>query len=430
MTATSVAATLPRPTMILRLVAGRGTFRIGVQVMALALVAVWGVETFGHYANAIGLFGWLPLAMSTPEKAALKVLPRTRLLTPTLARLTLALSAAPVLALLVVLVPVATAAPTSAATSYLAAASWLALTGLLMTVSGLHRLRGRPGLDAVAFGACAGVVLAATAVTWRLGLAPQYHLLLLVGGTVLVTGCAVAALPPDWVRPGRRSGHRVLPRLLRMTALLGVSDVVDALGTAVLYLVLAATGQVTDSGPLYLALLASTMVGQLMFYLLRVAQPTVSARLRGTGGAAGRARASGLLRLGERYGLVCAAVFAVLALVPATRELVLGDAALPVVLGVLVCLEVGLFVTVMYASYLLENTNNSILVVTASAAVLGLVAAGGLAVALVPLLGAVGALVVLVLSVTVKASVMRRLLLRTRPELHASAATPDPRPIR
>lgn len=409
--------------MILRLVAGRGTFRIGVQLMSVALVAVWGADAFGHYANALGLFAWLPLAIATPEKAALKVLPRTTLLTPALARMALALSAAPVLALLAVLVPVALATPTSGLTTYLAAASWLALSGLLTTVSGLHRLRGRPGLDAVAFGASAGIVLVVTAITSLVAWAPQFHLLLLVTGTAVVTGCALAALPRDWVRPGARRRHGLLRRLVRTTTMLGVSDVADTLGASTLYLVLALSGRVTDSGPLYLALLGCTMVCQLVFYLLRVAQPTMSARLRGTGGTAGRIRASGLLRVGERYGLTCGAVFALLALVPTFRDLVLGDGvALPVALGVVACLEVGLFIVVMYASYLLENTNDSILVVTASSAVLGLVAVVVLALALVPLLGAVGGLVVLVLALTVKASVMRRMLLRTWPAVHAGQA--------
>lgn len=426
-----VAATMPRLGTVLRLIAGRGTFRVSVQVMSVALVTVWAADTFGHFTNALGLCAWLPLATSMPEKAALKVLPRTRVLTPTLARMVLGLSAAPVLALLVALVPVAVLAPTSAATTYLAAAVWAAGTGLLMTVSGLNRLRGRPSLDAVAFGASAVVVVAVTASTWLMVWPPQYHLLLLAGGGVVVTGCALAALPREWVRAGARPGHRLLPRLARMTSLLGVSDIADALGASVIYLVLAASGQVTDSGPLFLALLASTTVCQFLFYLLRVAQPATSARLRGTGGNAGRVRALGLLRGAGRFGIGFAAVFAVLITVPATRELLVGGgAALPVVLGVLVCVEIGLFLTVMFAGYLLENTDNKILLVTSSSALVGLLAAGVFAAVLVPALGAVGGIVVLVLALTVKAHTMRRMLLRTRPELRTRAAPPAQEPTR
>jgi hypothetical protein len=309
-------------------------------------------------------------------------------------------------------------APESAATTYLAAAAWMCATGLLTTVSGLHRLRGRPALDTLAFGATAGVVLVATAVTWLIGWAPQFHLLLLVAGTVAVTGCALTALPRDWLRPGTGRGHRLLPRFGRTTALLGASDVLDTLGSAVVYLALAASGQITDSGPLYLAMLVSTTAGQFAFYLLRVAQPATSARLRGTGGAAGRMRALDLLSRAQRAGVGFAAVFAVLAIVPATREVLLGDGpSLWVVLGVLVSVEIGLYLTVLYAGYLLENTDDRTLVVTSSSALAGLLATGALAVALVPVLGAAGGLVVLSLAFTAKAVAMRRMLLRARPEL-------------
>jgi hypothetical protein len=403
--------------MLLRLVAGRGTFRLAIQFMSVALVAVWGATTFGHYANALGLCAWLPLAIATPEKAALKVLPRTRLLTPALARMTIGVSAAPVVVLLVALLPVAVSAPTSAATTYLATAAWAACTGLLMTLAGLHRLRGRPALDAVAFGTSAVVVLAVTAVTWFTGWAPQFHLLALVAGIVVVTCWVLAALPGEWVR-GPRQPRRLFPRLVRTIALLGITDIVDAFAPSLVYAVLAASGQVTDSGPLYLALLASGVVCQLVFYLMRVGQPATSARLRGTGGNAGRARALRLLRVGERCGVGFAAVFAVLVAVPATRAVLLGDGfSLVAVLGALVVFEVGQFVVVMYASYLLENTDSKILAQTSSAALVSLLAAGVLAVALVPPLGAVGGVVVLVLAVTVKAHTLRRLLVRARPEL-------------
>jgi hypothetical protein len=419
---TTVSAALPRPAALLRLVAGRGMFRISAQLMAIALVGVWGGHTFAVFANAVGLFMWLPQTIAAPEKAALKVLPRTRLLTPVLARMVLVLAAAPVLALLAVLVAVTVVAPTSVAAVYLAAATWGCGNGLLMTVSGLHRLRGRPSLDAAAFGASAAVLVIATGTTWLVGWAPQLHLLSLVLGNVLVTTAAIAALPSDWLRPGPGPQHRLFPKLIRTTALLGISDVVDVLSTSVVFLALAASGQIVDSGPLYLALLASAAVCQLIFFLLRVAQPATSARLRGTGGAAGRVRALGLLRRAERCGIGFAVVFAVAALVPGTRGWLLGDGgSLPVVLGVLVCVELVLYVAMMYAGYLLENTNSAILVVTSSAALIGLLATGVFAAVLVPALGAVGGIAVLVLTYTVRAHVSRRMLLRARPELRTAA---------
>lgn len=412
-----VTSAMPRPATLFRLLAGRGAFRGSVQAMSIALVAVWGVAEFGHYANALGLWAWLSLAVATPEKAALKVLPRTRNLTPALARMTVWLSAAPLLGLLAALVVVVLLAPTSTVTFYLAAATWSAGVGVLTTLAGLHRLHGRPVLDAVGFLAAGCVVAVVTTTTWLTGWAPRYHLLALVAGIVVIVAGSLGALPRDWVR-GPRSPRRLLPRMARVILLLGVSDVVDGLGIGLVYAVLAASGQVTDSGPLYLAILGSVMVCQLVFYVLRVAQPATSARLRGTGAAAGRRRALALLRRSERWGAAVVVILAVLAVVPGTRAVLLADGGtLAVVLGVLMVVETALFVVVMYASYLLENTDNAILVVTSSAAVTGLAVTGVLAVVLVPLLGAAGGVAVLTIAVVAKASVMRRMLVRSRPEL-------------
>lgn len=409
--ASTVTSTMPRPATLLRLLVGRGAFRSSVQAMSLILVAVWGVAEFGPYANALGMWGWLHLAVATPEKAALKVLPRTRNLTPALARMAVRLSAAPLAGLLAALVVLMVLAPESTVTLYVTAATWSAGVGVLTTLAGLHRLHGRPVLDAVGFVAAGCVVAAVTATTWLTGWAPRYHLLALVAGIVVIVAGSLAALPRDWVR-GPRSPRRLLPRMARLTVLLGVSDVADGLAVGLLYAVLAASGQVTDSGPLYLALLGSVLFCQLVFYILRVAQPATSARLRGTGAAAGRRRALALLRASERWGLAVVAVLAVLAAVPATRTVPLA-----VVLGVLMAVETALFVVVMYASYLLENTDNAVLAVTSSAAVTGLVVTGVLAAVLVPPLGAVGGVAVLVMAVVAKAAAMRRLLVRSRPEL-------------
>lgn len=415
--ATAVSAAMPRPATLLRLLAGRGAFRGSVQAMAVALVAVWGVAEFGHFANALGMWAWLVLAVATPEKAALKLLPRTRILTPALARTALRLSAAPLAGLLVALVALVLLAPASTVTFYVTAATWSAGVGLLTTLAGLHRLRGRPVLDAVGFLAAGGVVVTATATTWLTGWAPRYHLLVLVAGIVVIVAGSLAALPRDWVR-GPRSQRRLLPRLVRVIVLLGASDVADGLAVGLVYAMLAASGRVTDSGPLYLALLGSMLFCQLVFYVLRVAQPATSARLRGTGGVAGRRRALALLRGAERWGVTVVAVFAVLAAVPATRAVLLaGGGTLVAVLVVLVTVETVLFVVVMYANYLLENTDNAVLVVTSSAAVTGLAVTGVVAVVLVPPLGAVGGVAVLVVAVVAKAAIMRRMLVRNRPEL-------------
>lgn len=408
-----------RPAMVLRLVAGRGTFRIGTQLMAVVLAAAWGMQDYGRFASAVGLCLWLVFVPTAAEKAALKLVPRTRLLRPAVARLCLRIAAAPVVALHAALVFALVADPASPATLYLAAACWSSGTGLLMTISGLHRLRGRPGLDAVAFGCAAVVVAAATGLTLLTGWSPRNHLLVLVAGVgILITG-AVLALPRAWVRgDGPPARRRLLPAIGRSTCLLGLSELLDAAALSAVFLVLAASGRTADSGPFYLALLAASAVGTFVLYQLKLMQPVASARLRGAGGAEGRARALAMLGSAQRAGLGFAAVLAVALLVPVTRSALRADPdAVLAALVVLVAVELALSTVVMYASFLLENTNNRVLTITSAAAAIGLVATALLAAALVPPLGAVGGLAAIILATAVKATALRRMLLRLHPEL-------------
>ncbi|MEV4392683.1 hypothetical protein [Nonomuraea sp. NPDC049607] len=411
----AVDAVVPRPVAVLRLLAGRGAFRAGTQVAAAAPATVWDGSTFGHFAAALGLCGWLLLVADAPEKAALKTLARVRRIGPAVSRPAVAMAAAPVAVLLAVLVPVAVTAPLSVATLYLAAGAWSACTGLLMAVSGLHRVRGRPVLDTMAFGASGGVVLAVTAATLWIGWPPQTHLLLVLAGTVAVTCAALAALPRDWLPllgTGAARGRRLLRPLARATWLLGVADLCDALCFAAVYLVLGVSGRSGQSGVLYLALLPAVAVCQLAIYLLRVAQPATSRRLRGPAGRAGRARAVRLLGRVERAGAAVAVACAVLL----GWALPDGRATSPGVMGGLVLVVLALFLTVMYAAYLVENTNNDVLAVTSAGAFAGLVATGSLAAVVVPWAGAAGGVVALALGVPVKAHVMRRMLISRNSE--------------
>ncbi|MFC4852546.1 hypothetical protein [Actinophytocola glycyrrhizae] len=405
----------PRLSVMVRLAAGRGVFRLTSQLMAVALAVVWGAESFGQFANAMGLCAWLLFVPTAAEKAALKVLPRMRFLTAHVARLVVRLAAVPVLALVAAFVVAVVASPHGTVTLYLVTAAWSAAGGLLMTVSGLHRLRGRPMLDAAAFGAMTAVVLAGTAVTWVTGWSPTAHLSLLLVGLLAVTGYSLAALPRDWVL-GAGSDRRLLPALGRSTWLLGLSELLDVAALSTVYLVLALTGRTTDSGPMYLAVLVASMVGSLALYQLKLYQPATSARLRGTGGAGGRARTFRLLRTAERGGLAFAVIVAVLAAFPGTRAVLTAESY--TVLGAILAVEVAVSTLVIYANFLLENTNSSVLTLTSAAAVVGLAATALIALAVVPWLGVAGGLTALVLAAAVKAGTLRRLLLRRHPELH------------
>lgn len=419
----AVSVTPLRPLMMLRLIAGRGAFRLGVQLMAVALLATWGAESYGRFTNALGLCAWLVFLPTAAEKAALKVLPRTRLLSTHIAALALRIAATPVLLLLGALAVALLVAPSSTVTLYLCAATWSASTGLLMSVSGLQRLRGRPVLDAVAFGSAAALVMGATAATWYTGWSPRSHLLVLVAGIAVIIGCTVRALPADWVRPRGSSGRRLLPAFGRTTWLLGITELLDAITLSSIFLVLAAAGRIVDSGPFYLALMASSFICSFLLYQLKLHQPATSTRLRGQGAAAGRTRASSLLRAAELSGVAFAALLAVALLLPTTRRLLVSDAGDPeslpayLVLGVLVLIEMVMAIVLMYAGYLLENTNSRVLTLTSGAAVVRLIATLLCAVALVPPLGAIGGFCAIVLALAAEATALRRMLLRHHPEL-------------
>lgn len=415
MTVASVAP--PRLLDVVRLAAGRGLFRLASQLMAVALAVVWGAEAFGQFANAMGLCAWLLFLPTAAEKAALKVLPRMRTLTPHVARLVVRIAAAPVLVLLGAFVAALSVSPKGTVTLYLAAACWSVTTGFLMTLSGLHRLRGRPLLDAGTFGVLTATVLAATTVTWLAEWSPIAHLSLLLTGMAATTAYSLAALPRDWLR-GTGTDRDLLRPLGRSVWLLGLSELLDVLALSTVYLVLTLAGRTTDSGPLYLAVLVASMVGALLLYQLKLYQPSTSARLRGTGGAGGRARTFRLLRAAERGGLAFAAVMAVLTALPGGRALLAAESH--AVLGAILAVEVVLSTTVVYANFLLENTNSSVLTLTSVSAVVGLVATGLIASAVVPWLGATGGLATLVLATAVKARALRMLLLRRHPELHTS----------
>lgn len=408
---------VPRLAMVVRLVAGRGAFRLGTQVMAIALVAVWGADEFGGYANALGLCMWLVFLTMAPEKAALRTLPRTRVVTDAVARLVVRAAVAPVGLAVVLLAGSLVLAPGSRLTLYLAAAVWSLASGTLMTVAALHRLRGKPSFDATTFTALAVVVLGVTATTWVIRWSPLHHLVVLVAATLVVLAVVTLALPREWLVASTPHRGGLFRRLAVTSALLGLSDVLVSLANSSVYLVLALYGRTTDSGPFYLGLMLSGAVCQFLIYQLKLNQPKLSARLRGPGAAWGRARASVLLLNAVRYGAAIGLVFFAAVAFPAVRAFVDdGGFGTIAVLVVLVGLEVGVFMLVTYAGFLLENTNGKALFTTTSAAAAGLVATGAFAAALVPAFGAVGGFLALLLATAVNGFVMRTLLLRRHPD--------------
>jgi hypothetical protein len=374
-------------------IAGRAAARGTAQLSMLALLPTWGAAEFGTFAAALGTFVWLWALVNGAEKAALTLLPRTPTLAPQYTRTLLARAATPLCGTAVVALALAPAGGVPAL--YAAAAVYSAGQGLLQVLAALHRLDGRAARDSAAYLALAGWVVTMTALAIFGVLGPYAYLLAVTVGVLV--DCAVLArlVPALRTRPPRvRAGWRPRVLLARRMVLLGLSDVADSASVATLYVVLTATGRPADSALVFVVLLVSGVLGSLGVLVLRLAQPTVSMRLRGPAGRDGRRRARRLT--------------AAAALLTAGGGVLAGSGVLPsgLALGMVTGVEIVAFVLVLYAVYLMENTTGTILSTTASAAALGLVATAVAALLAVPALGALGAVLALVVGLCAKATVL------------------------
>lgn len=379
----------PGGRLLLALLAGRGAFRATFQLAPLALAVPWGAARFADYAGAVGMSAWTVFVASSGEKAALKLVPRTRRLGGTVARVVLRVAAVPVA---LAVAAFAAAAVVGRGQVIAAALLWCAALGLLQLAVGLHRVRGHPRADVVTFAAMTGVVVALSAVTFQLAWPPLRQLTLLAVAALTASGVLLWRLPAGWslagpaaISMGQDRRRRVTALVLRTSALLGLPELLGSLCLAVCYLALGLAGHGAGSGPFYVAVTASGFCSAALMYLLRLRQPATSLRLRGTAGRAGRAKARRVLRL------------AVLLCLPVLPLLLLLDPG-PLLLALLTCLETPLFALVTYAVYLVENTDGRSPRLTASAAGVGLLVVAAAAAVLVPPATSSGAMAALVLS--------------------------------
>ncbi|GAA1217875.1 hypothetical protein [Prauserella alba] len=415
MTGAAVSAA-PRRSMMLRLLLGRGSFRASVQLMQVVLAVVWGTVAYGPFANALGACAWLVFLPNAAEKSALKLAPRVRVTRATVAALAVRFAVAPVLAFAAALIVTAFVAPESALVPYLAAACWHTCSGMLMTVSGLHRLRGSASLDAWAFTAGAALVLVVTLTTWLADWSPRTVLLVLPAGLAAVALTAVGLLPRDWRRPEPLRRRRLVLAYGRTTWLLGVPELLDALTVAVVFFVLAAVGRVSDSGPFYLAMLAAGAFCSIVRYQLRIHQPGVSLRQRGAGAVTARSKATAILRSVVVGGAAFAVLFGAALLVPASRDALLADTGIAMwtALAALTVVEIAVAIAVMYGIFLIENTGGPLLGVSLRGALCRLLATTVGALCLVPPLGAAGGFAAVVFALAAEAAALHHMV-RSRP---------------
>jgi hypothetical protein len=396
--------------LVMVLLAGRGAFRATSQLAPLALAAAWGPARFGDYAGAIGVSAWAMWVAVSGEKAALKLLPRTRRLGPDVTRLILAIGIVPVAAALVAIGVALALSAGPAALLVLLALLWSTSLGLLQVTAGLHRLRGAAGHDAAAFFGLAVLVAIATLLTARSSWSPLTQLSVISVAALMVGLVALLRLPgigrAARLRPARdQSPWRIAARVLHACVLLGLPELLGSVSVAVCYLALTVTGQRTENGSFYLAAVVSGICSAAIIYLLRLSQPAVSARLRGPAAAHARTRARRILGVAAVISAASAGPLAVL-VATGTAGSDRSDGWL--LLGALTVVEITLFALVTFAGYLVENTNDRAPRITSAAALAGLGAVALAAAVLVPAAGAAGAMGALVVSLGASALAMRR----------------------
>ncbi|MBW8481165.1 hypothetical protein [Actinomadura parmotrematis] len=381
----AVRGALARPAVrwMAPLLAGRAAFRVVLYLSGPLLLLAWGRGAFNGYAAAVGSVTWLTvLVQAGPEKAVLKLVPRSRRTRGDLLRPLRAMVAwLPVPAALATLAALA-AAPSATATLYLAAAAFQVAIGCTLLGTALHRSLGRSRPDLAAYAVLTAGIAAATGLALLWTPAPQLYLAGLMGVCMLVNVVLVRALPVP--RPAGRRGVRGL--LAGTVLLMGAPEVMTNAATSLLYVELALGPHAGQSGRLYLVLTVWSLVIVTGYFVQRMLQPAASARLSGEGAAAGQARARRIAwSVLAASAAWLAAAGAVLAALGPHRA-----ASVPV-LAVLLLSRAPLYLLMAYAAYLLENTGGRDLRTSAAGGAAGLAAVVLAGAAAVPLWGAAGA---------------------------------------
>ncbi|MFJ8686717.1 hypothetical protein [Micromonospora wenchangensis] len=440
---TAVPAALPRPRVVVVLLAGRGAYRLAVYAAGLALLAVWGPDEFAAYAGPVGALAWYTVAVSSgPEKAALTLIAR-----PGGAHLHRLVRAIAVTGLAVplagwLLLVVAGAGDT--AVRYAAAASAAGGIGCATVLVALYRLRGAPLVDgaaylavAVAYAVAVALALAGAGATQVLatlaaaGIA--VNIALLVG---LARGDRSPPVPPgatpgpgtgaDTAREpamqhldpaphgggtarradpaadhGRAVGPDVpaLPRrdALRAAALLGVAELLGTAGASALYAALAALGDAAEISLFYVLAVVTSVVSTGWGYLLRLVQPAVADRYGRAGEPAGWRAARRTLGATIAFGLPAAVALTAAATAGAGPGLVYPA------IGV----EILLFGANAVSALLLEVSGARGRRWSAQAAVVQFAVVAGTGWLLVPVTGALGGVAALVAGELVRAALLR-----------------------
>jgi O-antigen/teichoic acid export membrane protein len=398
------------PKLVASLVGARMGYRGTVLLANVVLAGAWGSTGYAGYAAAMGGAAFLnPIASLGIEKCALKLIPRARHIVARLIGVFVALAAVLLLVSLVILAVLLLGRSDSTLLPGLAGL-WAICTGGNQVLVGLSRAVGRPGRD-VANHLVLAVALAGLTVAGVMGTPPTTFLALYVLTLIVLNVALLAGLRPDFAGLRRTTLVRAA---VGTSALMAVADVVGGVSISLLFLALSVTGSQAESGGLYLAVIASSVLLNAFAYLLRILQPQVSRGLHQ------RDLTSIIDTLARWLRLLVLTGVPYLSIALGVALLLFRDMGGPGVL-ILYAACVPILFLMGSVNYLMENATPEALRATAHGAAVSLAAMGALAFAIVPWAGALGAVTVLGCGEIVHAAIVLRWLIPRRSQAQSTS---------
>ncbi|MDX3101477.1 hypothetical protein [Nonomuraea angiospora] len=369
--------------LVLSLASGRVAFRVVTYGSGIILLAAWGEEDFNRYAAAAGPMLWLTgLVAAGPEKAALKLVPRSRRTRGDLVMPLRSLCAYLPVPFVTAVAVAVVVAPESTPTLWLAAAAGQIVLGCTLVAIALFRALGRPGRDVAHYLTLSAATAVAVGLTYVTRPSPVVYLAGLLALTAVLNTILVRGLPRYPV-----TGVRRARRLLAGTAvLMGLPEVLPTAATSLLYVELALTRHAGDSGLLFLALSGWSLLTAVSYFLQRAFQPATSLRVTGEGAVKARERAFLIARVTVGLTVVW------LALAVTVLPTDLATARPLWFMAVFLLAHAPAHALASYSAFLLENVSATGLRTSAVGAATGTAAVIGTGALTVPLGGAPGAI--------------------------------------
>lgn len=393
------------------LVAGRASYRLAQYGGGFVLLAIWGTQEFARYAGAVGLAGWLfSVSASGVERAALIGVGAPG--GHRLERLFACLGAVPFALALAGWLAAAAAGAGPQVTIDLAAASLATGAGFATVLVGLFRVRGRPYPDVVAYLILSLMYVVVVGLAAWAGLGASALLAWLVAGVAAIDAVLWLRLRPGPTWPARSD----LVTALRMTVSLAAGEVLGLVAVSVLFAELAARAPAAAISTFYVCMLIAAVAIALWPYLLRLAQPRISAWVT--------ARPDEARRRIARMVTVVALPGAVLTAAGAVAVRSAGSP--PVLVAFALAAEVAAMIGVATAAFLIEAIDDRTRAVSALGAVVGLAVVAGVGAWLIPSGPVAGALIALCAGWTARCPFL--LVAARAPEPIAEPVTASPAP--